>query len=245
MFNKINKNLIISILGLSAIFIFAFVLAPKSANANVCNSWVENGLTYTSCDKSNYTNQNITTNPVPYVGSTTSNNAQVNTSVAITVYGYSFVQGSVVRFNNYDIPTTFINANTLKAQLSNSDLNQTGIFSVTVFNPAPGGGLSNGSNFTVRNTVVYSTTTTNNPTRTIDRTNTNTTVNNTSTDNQNQPTEPSNSSLAAGAIFGSNAFFPSSIFQWIFFAILILLAVILWRKLYVSDNDKNTPLKHA
>ena len=38
-------------------------------------------------------------------------------------------------------------------------------------------------------------------------------------------------SLTAGAIFGSDSFMPSNIIQWIFFAILILLMVILARKI--------------
>lgn len=76
---------------------------------------------------------------------------------------------------------------------------------------------------------------------------------NTSTTNTTNATGTTNQSdngnnvgnLAAGAIFGYNAFLPSSIFQWLFLAILILLAVVLWRKLYVSESDKETPLKHA
>ena|SRR3989338_4550540 len=53
------------------------------------------------------------------------------------------------------------------------------------------------------------------------------------------------SNLAAGAIFGSNSFMPSGLIQWIFFAILVLLVVILIRKIY-SGNEKYDaiPMKH-
>ena len=51
--------------------------------------------------------------------------------------------------------------------------------------------------------------------------------------------------LVGGALFGYNSFMPSSLIQWIFFFILILLGVILWRRLYVSEEKKNLPLKHA
>jgi hypothetical protein len=99
---------------------------------------------------------------------------------------------------------------------------------------------NNQSNNNYNNTT---SSTSNNTSRTD---NTNSSVNNTTTETKNQTTnEKSVSDLAAGAIFGTNAFLPSSLLQWFFFAILVLLGVILWRKLYVSDEDKKTPLKHA
>lgn len=51
--------------------------------------------------------------------------------------------------------------------------------------------------------------------------------------------------LAASAIFGSNSFTPSGLIQWVLFAILILLVVILVRKIYGADKDyQATPMKH-
>ncbi len=53
------------------------------------------------------------------------------------------------------------------------------------------------------------------------------------------------SSLAAGVIFGSNSFMPSSLIQWIFFAILVLLVVMLVRKVFkAEENYHSTPMKH-
>lgn len=53
------------------------------------------------------------------------------------------------------------------------------------------------------------------------------------------------SDLAANAIFGSNSFIPSGLIQWIIFAILVLLATILVRKIYGGNEKYNsTPLKH-
>ena len=53
------------------------------------------------------------------------------------------------------------------------------------------------------------------------------------------------SNLAANAVFGSNSFMPSGLVQWIFFAILILLIVILVRKIYGgSEKYHATPMKH-
>jgi len=53
------------------------------------------------------------------------------------------------------------------------------------------------------------------------------------------------SDLAANAIFGSNSFLPSGIFQWILFAIMILIATILVRRVYGGNEKYNSyPLKH-
>lgn len=51
------------------------------------------------------------------------------------------------------------------------------------------------------------------------------------------------SNLAGSAILAG--FLPSGILSWLIFGILILVAVILWRKVYLSGKDKQAPLKHA
>jgi hypothetical protein len=54
------------------------------------------------------------------------------------------------------------------------------------------------------------------------------------------------SDATANAIFGTNGFLPSGLIQWIFFAILILLIVILVRKLTgAEDKYHSEPMKHA
>lgn len=54
------------------------------------------------------------------------------------------------------------------------------------------------------------------------------------------------SSLSANAISARSGFLPSGLLQWIFFAILILLIVILVRKILGADKKyEQTPLKHA
>jgi YVTN family beta-propeller protein len=54
-----------------------------------------------------------------------------------------------VRWNGNDRPTSFASSSQLTAQISASDVAGTGTASVTVFNPAPGGGDSNSSTFTI------------------------------------------------------------------------------------------------
>ena len=61
-----------------------------------------------------------------------------------------FVAGSVVRWNGSDRPTAGNGSvNGLTAQISASDIAAAGTAAVTVFNPGPGGGLSNSLTFTI------------------------------------------------------------------------------------------------
>jgi hypothetical protein len=257
MFNINNKYLISLGAGL---FVFATIvfLAPNNVKADICRTWRENDYTFSSCDNTrkntNYNNNDNgnnynNTNPIPFINSINLN----STNTTITVLGNNFVQGSVVKLNNYPKTTTFIDSGTLQAQINYSGLNNKEEYFITVFNPAPGGGYSNAVSFTVNNYVapVTNNNTTKNTTISKTKNVTNTTaVNKNTIENDSKETnanadDQNVKDLAAGAIFGSNAFMPSSLLQWIFFTILILLAVILWRKLYVSDEDKHTPLKHA
>lgn len=248
MFKINNKNLISFFLSSLAIISFGVILIPKNVNADVCNTWFENGASYSACNNNyrpnTYSNNNYnTTNPAPYINSINPKSAKINAgAITIMVSGNNFMPNSVVRLNDTDRPTTFIDPGTLRAQLDYYDLRFKGSYQVTVFNPAPGGGFSNPVSFTIYENVVSST----NTSTTRNTNTTNSTYSNNTTDqstNTNNNTDASD--LAANAIFGKNAFMPSSLLQWFFFAILILLAVILWRKLYVSDNDRSTPLKHA
>ena len=67
----------------------------------------------------------------------------------LTVNGSGFDGGSVVRWNGADRPTTLLCPTRLSAAISASDLSTAGTVTVTVFNPAPGGGTSSGLTFLV------------------------------------------------------------------------------------------------
>jgi Domain of unknown function DUF11 len=67
----------------------------------------------------------------------------------LTVTGSGFVPGSVVRWNGSDRTTTFGSANSLTAMIPASDIALAGTVSVTVFNPAPGEGVSNPRSFAI------------------------------------------------------------------------------------------------
>ncbi|MDP2648094.1 MAG: fibronectin type III domain-containing protein, partial [Candidatus Yanofskybacteria bacterium] len=67
----------------------------------------------------------------------------------LTVNGSNYVSNSVVEFVGSGRTTVFINSTQLTATILASDIVVDGTFSITVTNPAPGGGTSNGSPFTV------------------------------------------------------------------------------------------------
>ncbi len=89
-------------------------------------------------------------NPTPTLASLNPNSATaVGPSFTLTVNGTNFVNGSVVRWNGQNRQTTFVSSTQLTAQIPASDLATAGTAGVTVFNPAPGGGVSNTANFTI------------------------------------------------------------------------------------------------
>ncbi|MBI1760082.1 MAG: hypothetical protein HYR56_01470 [Acidobacteria bacterium] len=70
-------------------------------------------------------------------------------ALTLTVNGANFVNGAVVRWNGTERATTFVSATQLRAALAANDVANVGTATVTVFNPAPGGGVSNGLTFTI------------------------------------------------------------------------------------------------
>ena len=74
---------------------------------------------------------------------------QGSETFTLSVRGVGFTQGSVVRWNGSDRPTTFVSQGQVTAQIPAADVAQVGTVQITVFNPAPGGGPSAGRVFTV------------------------------------------------------------------------------------------------
>jgi uncharacterized protein (TIGR03437 family) len=71
-----------------------------------------------------------------------------NSSFQLTVNGSGFVAASVVRWNGNDRPTTFINPTQLRAAIAAADISLASTNQISIFNPAPGGGVSNALTFT-------------------------------------------------------------------------------------------------
>ena len=60
----------------------------------------------------------------------------------IRVFGAGFVAASTVEWNGQMLPTTFVNSTQVYALIAAADRTSSGTYSASVFNPAPGGGLS-------------------------------------------------------------------------------------------------------
>jgi hypothetical protein len=60
----------------------------------------------------------------------------------LRVNGAGFAQGSVIRWNGEDRPTTFVHSGQVTAQIPAADVAAVGTAQIAVFNPAPGGGTS-------------------------------------------------------------------------------------------------------
>jgi len=67
----------------------------------------------------------------------------------LTVDGSNIVSGSKVCWNGSDRTTVFISSTELQATISATDIAASGSATVTVSNPAPGGGISNGLRFDI------------------------------------------------------------------------------------------------
>jgi 6-phosphogluconolactonase (cycloisomerase 2 family) len=92
-------------------------------------------------------------NPVPTISGLSPNVATAGgPAFTLTVNDFtnaSFGNGSIVRWNGSDRPTSFVAINEITAQIPASDVAATGTATITVFNPAPGGGISNAATFTI------------------------------------------------------------------------------------------------
>jgi len=89
-------------------------------------------------------------NPVPLAYSLTPDRGTVGgPAFTLTVEGKQFVRGAVILWNGSELPTSFVNATTVRAIVSPEQIATLGVRIVQVWNPSPGGGVSNGLNFVV------------------------------------------------------------------------------------------------
>ena len=94
------------------------------------------------------------TNPPPTITTISPTSALAGAAgFTLTVNGTGFVSGATVKFNGNAKTTTFVNSTQVTAAITAADIAAAGTFNVTVTNPAPGGGTSGNSPFTVNNPV--------------------------------------------------------------------------------------------
>ena len=85
-----------------------------------------------------------TANPVPTLTSLQPASAQVGAAaLTVIIEGEGFVPGSIVRVNGSNRITTYVTANQIKADLPASEMAAAATLTISVFNPTPGGGISN------------------------------------------------------------------------------------------------------
>ncbi|HEX2573333.1 MAG TPA: IPT/TIG domain-containing protein [Polyangia bacterium] len=88
--------------------------------------------------------------PLPTITSLSPSSAAVGSAaLTLTVRGSGLVSGSVARWSGADRPTTFVNEGELTVDISAADLAAPADIPVTVFAPAPGGGVSSPAAFHV------------------------------------------------------------------------------------------------
>ena len=233
------------------ILAFAVLVLPATASA-ASYGYGTNTPFYTGYYDGNYYNQ--PNNPTPSINFVSPSYAEVGSGgKTITITGRGFVPTSIARVNGADRATTFIDSSHLFIQLTNNDMYLGNGFYITVWNGAPGGGFSDSAFFTLNQAAAY-----NNNTNNYSNTNNGNNYNNGYPVNNNNynygNTNPMNgngnvdspSNLAANAVFGtSNSFLPSGIVQWVLFAIVVLLIVILVRRIFgARDNYYEAPMKH-
>ncbi len=234
---NINKKSISLSLKVLSILAFGLIFVPF--NIASASSYGINYV-YNSGTGSNQ-NQTETNNPKPSISSINPKSSNVGDSTrTITVFGDGFIPSSIVRVNNSNRPTTFIDSSHLLVKITDNDTyayETNGEFYITVFNRAPGGGYSNAVVFTVNKVIAPVANTSNG----------NTSPKTTQTENKTNNDAKSNySNLASNAIFGSNSFLPSGLIQWVIFAIIILLIIIFARKVFGAEkNYHEAPMKHA
>ena len=100
----------------------------------------------------------IVNQPVPTLTTISPTSATTGgAAFTLTVNGTNFVNASIVKWNAASLTTTFVSATQLTAAVPASDISAGGTTTVTVFNPAPGGGTSNGVSFNVMDFTMTST----------------------------------------------------------------------------------------
>jgi hypothetical protein len=109
-------------------------------------------LTFICCFPMFAFGQSETPNPVPLINwITPPSTPPAGMGLTISVFGSGFIPGSTVYWNGLNRSTTFVNTYEVTASISSIDTAAAATASITVLNPAPGGGSSNVAFFSVTN----------------------------------------------------------------------------------------------
>lgn len=108
-------------------------------------------LPFAGCDgDSGSSSPSSPRNPVPRVTSLAPSSALAGSrEITLSVFGENFISSSVVRWDGSTRATEFVTRSKLTATITHEDLSSAGEKSITVFNPAPGGGTSSSALFRI------------------------------------------------------------------------------------------------
>ncbi|MDX2034450.1 MAG: pre-peptidase C-terminal domain-containing protein [Blastocatellia bacterium] len=136
-------------------FVSATQLTVSVSAADIANAGTASVTVFTPTPGGGASNAallsiSVPPNPVPAITSLAPASITAGgQNFSLTVTGSNFVQGSIVRFDGQDRPTTYISATEIRAQISAADIVNGGMATITVFNPAPAGGTSNSRTLTI------------------------------------------------------------------------------------------------
>lgn len=244
---KINNNLIFKSLGFVGFLVLAFTMAsPMNAEAYVTKGAYKvseggsTGVVNTNTPPAQ-TPVDTCQNQAPKISYISPSSATVNSGAKkVKVVGSCFTPSSVVRFNSANRSTTYVDSKNLVVDLTANDMKAVGKFLITVSDPK---GFSNSVYFTISKAVAKAKKST--VATAVKATNNQIACDTGANLADNSQEDKSTSGLVAAAIFGGDDLMPDSLLGWIFLFVFILLAVTLWRRLYVTDKERHAPLKHA
>lgn len=141
------------------VFWNASALSATLANANLLEasvpaSFISSGqvATITAVNSSSLASNSAkftVKNPPPSIGSILPTSvAHGSGTFTLTVFGSGFVPTSVVKWSGKSLPTTFVAGGLIRATVAGTYLKSAGTATITVVNPKPGGGVSNGATLT-------------------------------------------------------------------------------------------------
>ncbi|HMX29003.1 MAG TPA: putative Ig domain-containing protein, partial [Blastocatellia bacterium] len=93
-------------------------------------------------------------NPAPTLSQLSPNEAFSGRSVTLTVGGTGFTPNSQIRWNGSPRPTTYVSGTQLTAAIPAGDTATAGAATITVSNPAPGGGTSNSLSLQINQVIL-------------------------------------------------------------------------------------------
>ncbi len=243
---NLNKNLIL----MGLVFAVALVASPAKTEAYKQSGFYELSYNGPTLD------EQILTPVIYYLDPSETVVGEAGRQV--NVIGTNFIHGATVMWNGNPRPTIFANSNRLLVELDKYDFLTPGQFEVVVVNPTPANNVSNTKLFTVKSnsgvdaagTVAGASTGGSNVSKTtavtkkanLAKSSTNAgTVAGASTSNGTN----NGNGLTAGAGNANASFVPDTLVGWMTLCVLVMLGVILFRKLWVTEQEKNAPLKHA